>query len=100
MFKNSYRGRGKGRGRGTRRPAPYTHRTPRGTDDKLPMPTPDERLPGVTTAEKAVSRAKDEVRLANDWKSYYTSILRGKDTHCQDHLTHIKCQTRTQSTRK
>ena len=53
------------------------------------MPTPDERLPGVTTAEKAVSRAKDDVRLANDWKSYYAkhfereryTLPRPSDTH-------------------
>lgn len=42
------------------------------------MPTPDTRLPGGTTTEKAVARARDDIRLAKDWQTYYMKMFERK----------------------
>ena len=90
MYGNTHRDRGRGRGRGTRQPTPYPHVRPTSVDrDRLPSPLPDDKLLGSSPSEKTLSRANDDVRLANDWKTYYDkyferdrySLPRPSDTH-------------------
>ena len=40
-------------------------------DNRLPCPTPDQLLSGAASQEKATATAKDDLRLANDWKVYF-----------------------------
>ena len=40
-------------------------------DNRTPRPTPETSLQGATPQEKAVARAKDDLRLAKDWKTYF-----------------------------
>ena len=69
MYRNS-RSRGRGRGRGTVRYKPYGRPTNK-EDNRTPRPTPEASLQGATPQEKAVPRAKDDLRLAKDWKIFF-----------------------------
>ena len=90
MYHNAHRGRGRGRGRGTRRPAPYAHvRTAPAFDGRFPSPVPEEKLSGTTPSEKTLARAKYDVRVANDWKTYYAKYFeRGRYTPPRPSDTH------------
>ena len=65
MFKKPFRGRGRGLGQ---KYQPYPRRQEE-EDIKLPRPTPDHLLSGTTTQERAAAKAKDDLRLAKDWKT-------------------------------
>ena len=74
------RGRGQSRGRGHRfersnhRATPYT----RETSDKpttVPLPTPEDRLPGFSPTERAVAKAKDDLRLAKEWQEHFNKMF-------------------------
>lgn len=68
IFKKTFRSRG-GRGRG-QRSRPYPRRYEE-EDNRLPRPTPEHLLDGKTSQEKAAARAKDDLRLARDWQTYF-----------------------------
>lgn len=69
MYRNS-RSRGRGRARGAMRYKPYGRSTDM-EDNRIPRPTPEASLQGTTPQEKAIARAKDDLRLAKDWKTFF-----------------------------
>ena len=69
MYRNSS-SRGRGRGRGTVRYKLYGRPTDK-EDNRTPRPTPETSLQGATPQEKAVPRAKDDLRLVKDWKTFF-----------------------------
>ena len=73
----NYRGRGRGRGQ---KYQPYPRQS-EGEDRRLPHPTPENMLSGTTTLERTVSKAKDDVRLATDWKTYFEKYFERERYH-------------------
>lgn len=74
MYRKSFRARGRGRAGGRiGRPAPYDRQE--NNDTTIPKSTPDERLSGSNTTERAIARAKDDARVARDWKSFFERLF-------------------------
>ena len=73
MFRNSFRGRGRGRGRGARNMGPY--QSERAT---TPRATPESQLTGSTQRERALAKAKDELRIAKEWQTHFHSYFEGE----------------------
>ena len=63
-------GRGRSQRRGAPRSAPYS-RPPREKHRLTPRATPDDQLVGATTSERAIARARDDLRLAKEWSQWF-----------------------------
>ena len=81
MYKNdkSLQGCGRGRGqrgfgRGSYRPAPYIRPTNE-VAELLPRPTSDDQLPGFTATERAMARARDDIRVAKAWQTHFNQVF-------------------------
>lgn len=97
MYRNTFRGRG--RGRGGRRLTPYGQRNIGERDGTIPRPTPDQYLAGGTSRERAISRAKDDLKLANDWKTYFEKLFeRGRYSIPRPMYTHLVPEADTLNT--
>lgn len=71
MYRNTYRGRARGarsmRARGARSMGPYQQRTTNTT----PRATPESLLTGSSQKERALAKARDDLRVANEWQAHF-----------------------------